>query len=37
MPFEKLRKLSKIHDKAVQADADPDFPATIREGIPVPH
>jgi hypothetical protein len=37
MPFEKLRELSRIHDKAVQADADPDFSARIREGIPVPH
>jgi len=37
MPFEKLRALSRIHDKAVQADADPDFSAKIREGIPLPH
>lgn len=37
MPFETLRHLSKIHDKAVQADADPDFSARIHEGIPVPH
>ena len=35
--FEKLRELSKIHDKAVRADADPQFSARIREGIPVPH
>ena len=34
MPFEKLRELSRIHNKAVQADADPDFSAKIREGIP---
>jgi hypothetical protein len=37
MPFEKLRELSRIHDKAAQADADPDFSARIREAIPVPH
>jgi hypothetical protein len=35
--FEKLRELSKIHDKAAQADADPNFSARIREGIPAPH
>jgi hypothetical protein len=34
--FEKLRELSRIHDKALRADADPDFSARIREGIPVP-
>jgi Domain of unknown function (DUF4105) len=37
MPFEKLRDLSRIHDKAAQADAHPDFSARIREGIPRPH
>jgi hypothetical protein len=37
MPFKKLRELSRIHDKAAQADADPDFSEKIREGIPVPH
>jgi Domain of unknown function (DUF4105) len=36
IPFEKLRELSKIHDKALRADAAPDFSAKIREGIPVP-
>jgi hypothetical protein len=25
MPFEKPRELSRIHDKAPAADADPDF------------
>jgi hypothetical protein len=34
--FDALRHLSKIHDKAVQADADPSFSARIREGVPVP-
>ena len=34
--FEKLRELSKIHDKAARADADPNFSARIRDGIPVP-
>ena len=37
VPFDKLRELSKIHDKAVLADADPNFSARIREVIPVPH
>ena len=37
MSFERLRDLAKIHDKALQADADPDFSARIRDGIPVPH
>ena len=34
--FEKLRDLSRIHDKAAQADGDPNFSAKIRQGIPVP-
>lgn len=37
MPFEKLRELSRIHDKALSADADLNFSARIREGIPVPY
>jgi hypothetical protein len=37
MPFEALRTLARIHDKAVQADAEPDFAAKIRETIPIPH
>jgi Domain of unknown function (DUF4105) len=37
IPFEKLRELSRIHDKAVRADAASDFSARIRVGIPVPH
>ena len=36
MPFEQLRDLSRIHDKAIRADADPDFSVKIREGIPKP-
>jgi Domain of unknown function (DUF4105) len=36
MSFDKLRKLSKIHDRAVEADADPRFSVRIREGIPAP-
>jgi hypothetical protein len=36
MSFEKLRELSKINDKAAQADADPNFSARIREGVPAP-
>ena len=35
--FERLRDLARIHDRAVQADADPDFSAKIREGLPMPH
>jgi hypothetical protein len=37
IPFEQLRKLSRIHDKAVQADSDLSFSERIREGIPMPH
>jgi hypothetical protein len=37
MSFERLRELSKIHDRAALADADPNFSARIREGIPAPH
>jgi hypothetical protein len=37
MSFTKLRELSRIHDRAVQADDDPDFSTRIREGIPRPH
>jgi hypothetical protein len=36
IPFERLRDLSRIHDKAIRADTDPDFSARIREGIPNP-
>ncbi|HKM70398.1 MAG TPA: DUF4105 domain-containing protein [Stellaceae bacterium] len=36
MSFEKLRDLSKIHDKAALANVDPNFSARIREGVPVP-
>jgi len=36
MPFEKLRDLSRIHDKALRAAADPNFSVRIREGIPAP-
>jgi hypothetical protein len=34
--FEKLRELSRIHEKALRADDDPDFSARIGEGILVP-
>ena len=37
IPFATLRGLARIHDKAVQADADPDFSRRIREGLPIPH
>jgi hypothetical protein len=36
MPFEQLRDLSRIHEKALQADDDPNFSERIREGIPTP-
>jgi hypothetical protein len=36
VPFERLCELSKIHERAAQADADPNFSARIREGIPAP-
>ena len=37
LPLDRLRQLSKIHDRALRADADPNFSARVREGIPVPH
>jgi hypothetical protein len=37
LSFERLRELAHIHDKAIAADADLDFSAKIREGIPRPH
>jgi hypothetical protein len=37
MPFEKLQALSRIHDRALRADAAPDFSVKIREGVPTPH
>ena len=36
MPFERLRELAKIHDKAIRADADSDFSVKIRKGVPKP-
>jgi hypothetical protein len=36
VPFDKLRALAEIHDRAVQADADPRFSEQIRKGVPVP-
>jgi hypothetical protein len=36
MSFDRLRELSRIHDKALRADADPNFSAKIREGVPPP-
>jgi hypothetical protein len=35
--FETLRALSRIHDKALLANTDPNFSTKIREGIPMPH
>ena len=36
MPFERLRALARIHDRAMQADTALDFSAKIRETIPIP-
>jgi hypothetical protein len=36
LPFDELRRLSWINDKAEAADDSPDFSARIREGLPVP-
>jgi hypothetical protein len=36
MPLAELRERARIHGRAVRADADPDFSARIRDGIPVP-
>jgi hypothetical protein len=36
LTFARLRELARIHDKAVQADADPRFAERIRAGVPVP-
>ena len=36
LAFARLRALARIHDKAVQADADPRFSEQIRAGVPVP-
>jgi hypothetical protein len=37
LPMAALRQASKIHDKALRADADPDFSTKIRDGLPLPH
>ena len=37
IPFEQLRALARIHDKAKEADGDPDYSRLIRVVIPVPH
>ena len=34
LPFPQLREQSKIRERAMRADADPDFSAKIREGVP---
>jgi hypothetical protein len=34
MPFAELKKLSRVNEKAVAADKDPDFSEKIREGLP---
>jgi hypothetical protein len=36
LTFARLRELARIHDKAVQAEADPRFSEQIRVGVPVP-
>ena len=37
LPFPELRARSDITGKAKAADADPEFSARIREGLPGPH
>jgi hypothetical protein len=37
MPFEQLKALSQISDKALKADNSNDFSKIIREGLPNPH
>ena len=34
LPFPQLREQSRIRERAMRADADPDFSAKIREGVP---
>jgi hypothetical protein len=36
IPFDQLRALAKIHDKALRAGDNPDFSTEIRVGIPTP-
>jgi hypothetical protein len=37
VPFDTLRGLARIHDKAARADANPEFSLRIRDGLPIPH
>ena len=34
LPFEELKRLSRINDRAVAAGNSPDFSTKIREGLP---
>lgn len=36
LPFEQVKSLSKIHDKAKNAGNSPDFSTRVREGVPNP-
>jgi hypothetical protein len=36
LPFEELKRRSRVNDAAQAADQDPDFSQRIREGLPVP-
>jgi hypothetical protein len=37
MPFEQIRAVSRIKDKAIKADNSDDFSLLIRDGLPNPH
>jgi hypothetical protein len=37
MPFEQLKEISRVNDKAMQAGESPDFSRLIREGLPPRH
>jgi hypothetical protein len=37
MPFEQIKAISRINDKALKAGSDPNFSMMIRDGLPNPH
>lgn len=36
LPFEELERRCRVNERAMVADADPDFSKRIRENLPVP-
>jgi len=36
LPFAELERISRVNDRAREADGDPEFSRRIREGLPVP-